>query len=165
MTDPQIRTMQADDWAAVRQIYAEGIATGNATFETETPEWPKWDNGHMQTPRLVALGNQQILGWAALSPVSGRCVYAGVAEVSVYVAAAARGRGVGKVLLQSLVEESERCGIWTLQAGIFPENVPSLALHKSCGFREVGRRQRIGKLAGVWRDTVLLERRSSVFGL
>jgi len=165
MTDPQIRTMQADDWAAVRQIYAEGIATGNATFETETPEWPKWDNGHMQTPRLVALGNQQILGWAALSPVSGRCVYAGVAEVSVYVAAAARGRGVGKVLLQSLVEESERCGIWTLQAGIFPENVPSLALHKSCGFREVGRRQRIGKLAGVWRDTVLLERRSSVVGL
>jgi len=165
MTDPQIRTMQADDWAAVRPIYAEGIATGNATFETETPEWPKWDNGHMQTPRLVALGNQQILGWAALSPVSGRCVYAGVAEVSVYVAAAARGRGVGKVLLQSLVEESERCGIWTLQAGIFPENVPSLALHKSCGFREVGRRQRIGKLAGVWRDTVLLERRSSVVGL
>src|SRR5215831_18922284 len=112
MTDPQIRTMQADDWAPVRQIYAEGIATGNATFETETPEWLKWDSGHIQTPRLVALGNQQILGWAALSPVSGRCVYAGVAEVSVYVAAAARGRGVGKMLLQSLVEESERCGIW-----------------------------------------------------
>ena len=165
MTDGHIRGMRPSDWPIVRQIYGEGIATGNATFETETPEWPQWAAAHLQRCRFVALDNQQILGWAALSPVSGRSVYSGVAEVSVYVAEAARGRGVGRALLRSLVAESERCGIWTLQAGIFPENVSSVSLHKSCGFREVGRRQRIGKLAGVWRDTVLLERRSSVVGV
>lgn len=165
MTEPQIRNMQADDWPAVREIYGEGIATGDATFETETPEWAKWDSGHLQQCRLVALDGQQVVGWAALSAVSIRRVYAGVAEVSVYVASAARGRGVGKALLRALVAESERCGIWTLQAGIFPENVVSISLHKSCGFREVGRRQRIGKLGDVWRDTVLLERRSSVVGV
>jgi phosphinothricin acetyltransferase len=157
--------MHSEDWPAVQDIYAAGIATGNATFETVVPEWAKWDGGHLQNCRLVARDSQQILGWAALSAVSGRCVYAGVAEVSVYVASLARGRGVGKMLLQSLVEESERRGIWTLQAGIFPENVSSIALHKSCGFREVGRRQRIGQLAGVWRDVLLLERRSSTVGI
>ena len=161
----EIRAMRSDDWPAVRDIYAEGIATGNATFETAVPEWMKWDSGHLKNCRLIASNSQQILGWAALSAVSGRRVYSGVAEVSVYVAAAARGRGVGKMLLQSLVEESEQCGIWTLQAGIFPENVASLALHKSCGFREVGRRQRLGQLAGVWRDVLLLERRSSTVGV
>jgi L-amino acid N-acyltransferase YncA len=165
MADFEIRALLSDDWPAVRDIYAEGIATGNATFETVVPAWAKWDSGHLQSCRLVARNGQRILGWAALSAVSGRCVYSGVAEVSVYVASAARGRGVGKMLLQSLVEESERCGIWTLQAGIFPENVSSIALHKSCGFREVGRRQRLGQLAGVWRDVLLLERRSSTVGV
>ncbi len=165
MVDFDIRAMRSDDWPAVRDIYAEGIATGNATFETLVPEWAKWDSGHLQDCRLVARDSQRILGWAALSAVSSRRVYSGVAEVSVYVASDARGRGVGKVLLQSLVQHSERCGIWTLQAGIFPENVPSIALHKSCGFREVGRRQRLGQLASVWRDVLLLERRSSSVGV
>ena len=165
MPDFDIRVMGGDDWPAVRQIYSEGIATGNATFETVVPEWAKWDSGHVQNCRLVAEGSQRILAWAALSPVSGRCAYSGVAEVSVYVSSAARGRGVGKILLQSLIEQSERCGIWTLQAGIFPENVASLAVHQSCGFRQVGRRQRIGRLGGVWRDVLLLERRSSTVGV
>jgi L-amino acid N-acyltransferase YncA len=165
MADLNIRAMRGDDWPAVRDIYAEGMATGNATFETETPEWTKWDSAHLQNCRLVAQDSEQILGWAALSPVSSRRVYSGVAEVSVYVVSAAQGRGIGKMLLQSLVEQSERCGIWTLQAGIFPENVPSIALHKSCGFREVGRRQRLGQRNGVWRDVLLLERRSSTVGV
>jgi L-amino acid N-acyltransferase YncA len=165
MADLNIRAMRGDDWPAVQDIYAEGMATGNATFETETPEWTKWDSAHLQNCRLVAQDSEQILGWAALSPVSSRRVYSGVAEVSVYVVSAAQGRGIGKMLLQSLVEQSERCGIWTLQAGIFPENVPSIALHKSCGFREVGRRQRLGQRNGVWRDVLLLERRSSTVGV
>lgn len=165
MADFEIRAMHSADWPAVRDIYSEGIATGNATFETETPDWAKWDSGHLQSCRLVAGNGQRILGWAALSSVSGRHVYSGVAEVSVYVASVARGRGVGKMLLQSLVEQSERSGIWTLQAGIFPENISSVALHTSCGFREVGRRQRLGQLAGVWRDVLLLERRSSTVGV
>ena len=157
--------MCGDDWPAVRDIYSEGLATGNATFETETPEWAKWDSGHLQHCRLVARDRQLLLGWAALSPVSSRRVYSGVAEVSVYVAAEARGRGVGKMLLQSLIEQSERRAIWTLQAGIFPENVASIALHKSCGFREVGLRQKLGQRDGVWRDVLLLERRSSIVGV
>jgi phosphinothricin acetyltransferase len=170
--------MPPDLWPAVREIYCEGIATGNATFETEIPDWEKWDSNHSKNCRLVAvepideaeaeslipLGKLTVLGWAALSPISARRVYAGVAEVSIYVAGAARGRGVGKALLHSLVQESEVNGIWTLQAGIFPENKASLALHKSCGFRKVGVRQRIGKLGDMWRDVLLLERRSSVVG-
>jgi L-amino acid N-acyltransferase YncA len=165
MADFQIGAMRSDDWPLVREIYSEGIATGNATFETGAPEWAKWDQTHLQRCRLVARDAERILGWAALSPVSSRCVYSGVAEVSVYVASAARGRGVGKRLLQSLVKQSEGCGIWTLQAGIFPENIPSFTLHMSLGFREVGRRQRLGQLAGVWRDVLLLERRSSRVGV
>jgi L-amino acid N-acyltransferase YncA len=165
MVDFDIRAMRSDDWPAIRNIYSEGIATGNATFETETPEWTKWDQGHLQNCRLVARDQQRILGWAALSPVSTRPVYSGVAEVSVYVATEARRRRVGKMLLQSLVEQSERCGIWTLQAGIFPENVPSIALHKSCGFREVGLRQKLGQRGDIWRDVLLLERRSSSVGV
>jgi L-amino acid N-acyltransferase YncA len=162
--DYQITFMQPADWAAVRAIYAEGIATGNATFETELPDWEQWDRAHRSDCRLIARTQDRVGGWAALSPVSARRVYAGVAEVSVYVAAAARGRGVGSALLQALIEESERQGVWTLQAGIFPENLASIALHKLCGFREVGIRRRIGKLGGAWRDVLLLERLSIVVG-
>ena len=163
--DVDIKAMRSEDWPAVQRIYSEGIATGNATFETETPAWEKWDQGHLQDCRLVAVNSEGILGWAALSPVSTRRVYSGVAEVSVYVAAKARGQKVGTLLLQSLVEQSEGCGVWTLQAGIFPENVPSVGLHKSCGFREVGLRQKLGQRNGVWRDVLLLERRSSRVGV
>ncbi|MEO0560490.1 MAG: N-acetyltransferase family protein [Chloroflexota bacterium] len=166
MTAINIRDMQPTHWEAVAAIYGEGIATRQATFETTVPNWDDWDNGHLSTSRLVAVDadGETIMGWAALSPVSGRCVYAGVAEVSVYVAAAARGRGVGKTLLKALVNTSEAEGIWTLQAGIFPENAASRALHTACGFREIGYRERIGQLDGVWRDTVLMERRSTVVG-
>lgn len=156
--------MKAGDWEAVRAIYLEGIATGFATFETDAPVWEKWDAGHLPKARLVAREAERILGWAALSPVSDRCVYGGVAEVSVYVGAGGRGRGVGRALLDALVEASERAGIWTLQAGVFPENAASIKLHLRCGFREVGRRERIGKLDGAWRDTLLLERRSRIAG-
>jgi phosphinothricin acetyltransferase len=161
----QITPMQPDDWPTVREIYREGIATGHATFETDLPDWEKWDSGHRQDCRLIARKGEQVLGWAALSPVSGRRVYAGVAEVSVYVAAAARGSGVGKALLEALIQESELHRIWTLQAGIFPENAASIALHKSRGFREVGVRLHIGKRDEVWRDVLLLERRSSTVGI
>ena len=157
--------LKPEDWPAVRAIYKEGITTGNATFETQVPAWEDWDASHLEDCRLVARRGGHIVGWGALSPVSGRCVYAGVAEVSVYVAAAARGQGIGKRLLRALIEVSERQGIWTLQAGVFPENEASIALHKSCGFREVGTRARIGQLRGVWRDVVLLERRSDTVGV
>ena len=175
--DYPILPMPSEVWPSIRQIYREGIATGNATFETELPDWEKWDRSHRKDCRLVAfepfekdseflipLEKLTVIGWAALSPVSARHVYRGVAEVSVYVAATARGRGVGKALLEALVRESEAKGIWTLQAGIFPENTASVTLHKSCGFREVGVRNRIGKLENRWRDVVLLERRSTSVG-
>lgn len=160
-----ILPMLPEHWTAVREIYGQGIATGNTTFETSLPDWAKWDSSHRKDCRLVAVetSNQQnVLGWAALTPVSSRHVYRGVAEVSVYVASEARGRGVGNSLLQALIRESETARIWTLQAGIFPENTASITLHKSCGFREVGVRQKIGTLKDVWRDVLLLERRSSV---
>jgi phosphinothricin acetyltransferase len=160
-----VEEMKALDWEQVRSIYLEGIATGIATFETDAPAWEKWDAGHLRRARLVARAGDGILGWAALSPVSDRCVYGGVAEVSVYVGERGRGRGVGRALLEALVEASERNGIWTLQAGVFPENAASLRLHLRCGFREVGRRERIGKLNGAWRDTLLLERRSPNVGV
>ena len=156
--------MSGADWPCVKAIYLEGIAIGNATFETEAPSWEAWDTAHLQFARLVARQGETIIGWAALSPMSQRCVYGGVAEVSVYVSISKRGSGVGRKLLEALISESEKNGIWTLQAGIFPENTGSLALHKACGFREVGRRERIGKLHGVWRDTILLERRSRIIG-
>lgn len=165
MTDLRIAPMQPGDWVAVRTIYSEGIATGNATFETGVPEWDTWDQAHRKDCRLVACAGDMVVGWAALSPVSGRCVYGGVAEVSVYVAAAARGQGVGRALLAALVEQSEAAGLWTLQAGIFPENATSIALHRACGFREVGRREKLGQMNGVWRDVVLMERRSRVVGV
>jgi phosphinothricin acetyltransferase len=157
--------MVANDWPRVRDIYEEGIATANATFETEAPDWQQWDARHLSSCRLIAVDTDRIAGWAALSPVSARRVYAGVAEVSVYVTAAARGRGLGKALLKQLVLTSEQNGIWTLQAGIFPENLASVRLHKAFGFRTVGTRERLGRLAGQWRDVLLMERRSNLVGL
>lgn len=157
--------MQPSDWQAVRAIYLQGIATGHATFQTDAPEWEQWDKGHHQACRLVARTDEKMLGWAALSPVSSRYVYRGVAEVSVYVAEAARGQGVGKALLQTLVNESEQADFWTLQASIFPENKASIQLHEKCGFRVLGYREKIAQLHGVWRDTVLMERRSQVVGI
>jgi L-amino acid N-acyltransferase YncA len=160
-----IEPIERSDWEQVRAIYREGIATRNATFETEAPAWEKWDSSHHVFGRLVARANDEVLGWAALSPVSGRRCYAGVAEASIYVSALHAGQGIGTALLHALIAASESNGLWTLQAGIFPENRASLALVKKCGFREVGRRERLGKLDGVWRDVLLLERRSSVVGV
>jgi L-amino acid N-acyltransferase YncA len=160
-----IEAMTPDDWEAVRAIYLEGIATGHATFETHAPDRETWDEGRLKIARLVARSDDRVIGWAVLSPVSSRPVYAGVAEVSVYVAASTRGQGVGKALLVALIDASERAGIWTLQGSIFPENFASLALVKGSGFREVGRRERIGCLNGLWRDTILVERRSRVVGV
>jgi phosphinothricin acetyltransferase len=161
----RIEKLHAGHWDDVRAVYVEGLATGDATFETEPPDWPRWDASHLSCCRLVALDGERVAGWATLSPVSAREVYAGVAEVSVYVGGDFRGRGVGRALLEALVRESEAAGVWTLQAGIFPENAASLALHRACGFREVGRRERVGRLGGRWRDTLLLERRSKSVGV
>ena len=143
-------------------IYEEGMRSGDATFETEVPEWERWDAAHLPGHRLVAELDGEVVGWAALGPVSERCVYRGVVEDSVYVAERARGRGVGRALLNELVQRAEQDGIWTVQAGVFPENGASLRLHETCGFRRVGVRERIGKRDGVWRDVVLLERRSEL---
>ena len=159
-----IDKMTREDWKAVQTIYAEGLATGNATFETEIPPFEVWDQNHLQACRLVVRSKDDIIGWAALSQVSRRNVYRGVAEVSIYIASSAQGLGVGKTLLRALIVESESAGIWTLQAGIFPENVASIALHQACGFREIGRHERIGQMNSVWRDVVLLERRSEIVG-
>jgi L-amino acid N-acyltransferase YncA len=159
-----IEPMRSQDWPAVRAIYLEGIATGNATFAQTAPEWENWDAGHLPGARIVARSASDVLGWAALSPVSSRCVYAGVAEVSIYVAERARGRGVGRQLIAQLIADSEAAGIWTLQAGIFPENIASIALLERAGFRVVGRRERIGQMNGRWRDVVLMERRSAAVG-
>jgi L-amino acid N-acyltransferase YncA len=150
------------DWPGVRTIYLEGIASGLATFETEAPTWEQWSTSHLPHSRLAARSSGVLIGWAALSPVSRRPCYAGVAEVSVYVATTAQGQGAGKSLLQALIAESERHGIWTLQGATFAENAASLRLQASCGFRIVGRRERIGQLHGTWKDTVLMERRSAV---
>jgi len=151
-----------EHWPDVARIYAEGIATGNATFETDVPSWERWDTGHLREHRFVALGNGAVVGWAAVGPVSDRCVYGGVVENSVYVAEDARGRGVGRVLLEALVASTEAAGIWTIQTGIFPENEASVALHRRVGFEIVGRRRRLGKLHGIWRDVLFLERRSEI---
>ncbi|HEY7425797.1 MAG TPA: GNAT family N-acetyltransferase [Gemmataceae bacterium] len=159
-----IESMTPADWEQVRTIYLEGIATGQATFEVEAPSREEWDAMHYPFGRLVAHRDCRVVGWAALSPVSRRCCYAGVAEVSVYVAADHRGRGIGRTLLMAVIAESERQGIWTLQGATFPENEASLRLQRACGFREIGRRERIAQLRGVWRDTILTERRSTVVG-
>lgn len=159
-----IEAMAPADWEPVRLIYLEGIASGQATFEVEAPSWEQWDGAHHRFGRLVARFDGRVVGWVALSPVSRRGCYAGVAEISVYVAAAYRGRGIGRQLMRAAITESERHGIWTLQGATFPENEASLRLQRACGFREIGRRERIAQLHGVWRDTVLTERRSAVAG-
>jgi L-amino acid N-acyltransferase YncA len=158
----EVRDLRPGDWPEVARIYGEGIATGDATFETEVPSWKAWDDSHLAKHRLVADEDGRVVGWIALAPVSGRPCYAGVAEISVYVADAARGKGVGSKLLAALVESAERDAIWTLQTSVFPENEASLALLRRFDFRTVGTRERIGQLHGVWRDTVLVERRSEV---
>jgi len=159
-----IEPMTAAHWEHVRAIYEEGIRSGNATFETSAPDWEQWDKAHLPFCRLVARSQGAVMGWAALSPVSARKAYAGVAEASIYVSASAQGKGVGTTLQQELIRHSEAYGIWTLQGVVFPENTASLALLKKAGFREVGRRERISQLGGRWRDTILLERRSPVVG-
>ncbi|MGX1931351.1 N-acetyltransferase family protein [Flagellimonas sp. 2504JD4-2] len=161
----EIRGMEISDWEQVSQIYKEGIATGFATFETETPDYQQWDQAHVEQCRLVAEENGKVVGWAALSPVSSRCVYGGVAEVSVYVGKTDRGKGVGKLLLEQLITESERAGFWTIQSGIFPENEGSIYLHKKVGFRFIGKRERVGKLDGMWKDNLLFEKRSTKVGV
>jgi len=165
-----IEEMKPADWPRVRQIYLEGINTGHATFEAEVPEWNEWDACHLKDPRLVAIVNHKVAGWAALRPVSTRKVYAGVAEVSIYIGEDYRGQGIGSALLNALIGASEKYGIWTLQAGIFPENQASINLHLQHGFQILGRRKKIGKmtfgeLSGVWRDVILMERRSKSIGI
>lgn len=160
-----ILPLQPEHWPAVKGICEEGIATGDATFETSAPAWETWDASHLPFARIILEEDGEILGWAALSRVSDRCVYAGVAEVSVYVKSPARGRGLGSALLSTLIKESEANGIWTLTAGIFPENTSSIHIHEKAGFRILGVRERIGKMNGKWRDAWLLERRSHVVGI
>jgi phosphinothricin acetyltransferase len=158
-TAPIVRDLEREDWPQVAAIYAAGIATGNATFEVTAPPWESWDRSHRKDLRLVASGDGGVLGWAAAAAVSERCCYSGVVEHSVYVHPDHAGRGIGRLLLSELLARAETQGIWTVQTGIFPENTASLKLHRACGFRVVGRRERIGQLGGVWRDVVLLERR------
>jgi L-amino acid N-acyltransferase YncA len=160
-----IREMSPDHWKEVALIYEQGIATGMATFEKSVPSWEAWNNNHINECRLIALMQNKIIGWAALSAVSSRCVYGGVAEVSVYVGTASRGMGVGEMLLIELIGQSEKLGYWTLQSGIFPENEGSIHLHQKAGFRIIGFREKIGQLDGVWKDNVLMERRSKKVGL
>ncbi len=163
--DIRIAEMIASDWPTVAAIYKEGIATGHATFEDDAPDWPEWDAKHLPECRLVARAGGKVVGWVVLSPVSNRCVYKGVAEVSVYVKASLRGQGIGRMLLKAMIDASEKAGIWTLQSGIFPENIASQTIHQQCGFRLVGYRERLGEMNGVWRDVVLMERRSKVVGV
>jgi L-amino acid N-acyltransferase YncA len=158
----EIRAMTATDWPAVEAIYAEGIATRQATFETDTPTWDEFDAGRLREHRFVAVDDGDVIGWAALSPTSPRACYAGVAEHSVYVAEGSRGRGIGRALMTALLARADAEGIWTIQTSVFPDNGASLTLHERLGFRVVGRRERIAQLDGVWRDTILLERRSQV---
>lgn len=160
-----VRSYTPEDWPEVERIYREGIETGVATFEGTPKPRAQWQGESVPGSALVATEDNLILGWAILWPVSDRCAYAGVAEVSVYVGAAARGKGVGKILLQALVEKSEELGLWTLQAGIFEDNPGSQAIHSSCGFRHMGTRERIGKLNGVWRNNMIWERRSKIVGV
>lgn len=160
-----IRKLTHEDYNQVTVIYKQGIDTGMATFQTEITGWDEWNNSHLSHSRIVALIGNHIVGWAALSPVSNRCVYAGVGEVSIYIDEQYRGEGVGKTLLTELIIESEKNGLWTLQAGIFPNNVGSIKLHEACGFRQVGYREKIGQMKGEWLDTILMERRSNNVGV
>ena len=154
-----------ENYSEVARIYGEGLQTGTATFETTIPSWEKWNDGHLPFGRILAVEKDRYLGWASLSPVSSRCVYGGVAEVSVYVSDSARGKGVGEFLLKKLIEISEENNIWTLQSGIFRDNIASHKLHIKCGFREIGFKEKVGQLRGIWKDNVLLERRSKIVGL
>ncbi len=160
-----IRQFAKNDFLAVQNIYQQGIDTGNATFQTKAKNWQQWNSSMLNCCRLVAVQREQVLGWAGLSAVSNREVYSGVAEVSVYVANQAQGKGLGQALLNALINESEKSGIWMLQASIFPENISSIALHTRNGFRQVGNREKLGQLHGVWRNVVLMERRSTLVGL
>ena len=163
--DYVVEPLQRRHWKQVREIYLEGVETRNATFETEAPDWTKWDASHLPFGLLVACARQEVVGWAALSPVSSRHCYRGIAELSVYVCRRCARQGIGETLLRSAIEASEKGGVWTLQAAIFPENVASLALVRNCSFREIGWRERPAQLAGVWRDTILFERRSKTVGI
>ena len=160
----KLRSMQVGDWPQVARIYSEGMATGYATFEQELPDYSTWDSAHMKACRIVAESDGKIMGWVALSPVSSRCVYGGVGEISVYVARDAQGQGIGKKLMKELIAASEEAGLWSLQAGIFPENTASIKLHEQSGFRYIGKRERIGQINGTWKDNLLFERRSNRVG-
>jgi len=160
-----IRAMLPSDWKQVSDIYSKGIATGFATFETQVPSYDHWNKAHTGHCRFVAEDNGAILGWVALSPVSSRCVYGGVAEVSVYIGPESQGKGIGKLLMSHLIQESEKAGYWTLQSGIFPENKASIKLHENTGFRYIGKRERVGKIHGVWKDNLLFEKRSQKVGI
>jgi len=161
----EIENLLPEHWEEVKAIYLEGIATGQATFQTEAPTWEDWNKSHLPNCRLVAIEEGKVCGWVALSPVSSRCVYAGVAEISVYIGKNYRGKQIGTKLLQAVIAESEKRNIWTLQAGIFPENTASLRLHTRAGFRIIGYREKVGKMKDVWRNVNLLERRSSIAGI
>jgi L-amino acid N-acyltransferase YncA len=161
----EIKPILEKDYPAIAEIYLQGIATGYATFQTEAPKWEAWDKSHLSFCRLGAFENDDMLGWAALSPVSSRCVYSGIAEVSIYVASSERGNGIGKKLFAQLIKESEENDLWTLQSGIFPENICSIKLHEELGFRKIGYREKIGSMNGVWRDNVIMERRSKIVGV
>lgn len=160
-----ILKIEAHHYPQIAAIYLQGIATSNATFQTEATSWEVWDKSHLQHSRLAAFAKDEMAGWAALSPVSSRCVYAGVGEVSIYIADKFRGKGIGKMLFLQLIKDSEENNLWTLQSGIFPENIGSIKLHESCGFRQIGYRERIGKMNGIWRDNILMERRSKTVGI
>lgn len=164
--DYKIDGMVKEDWEEVSKIYLEGINTGKATFQSDIPTWENWNNGHITSCRLVARLGNKVLGWAALSPTSSRCVYEGVAEVSIYIGEEYRGKGIGTALLTNVVKLSEESGFWTLQSGIIRENTASIELHKICGFREIGIREKVAKMNnGKWHDVVLMERRSKVVGV
>lgn len=162
----KIEEMKLSDWGQICNIYLQGIITGKATFQTEVPDWEDWDNGHINSCRLVARSEDVVLGWAALSPTSSRSCYAGTAEVSIYIDEKYKGQGIGTALLQRLIKKSEENGFWTLQSGIIRENTVSIATHKNCGFREIGIREKVAKMkSGIWHDVVLMERRSKIVGI
>jgi L-amino acid N-acyltransferase YncA len=160
-----IDKMKKEDWNEVAAIYREGISTGNSTLETDAPEWEEWNERYMSDCRLVARTGNDVVGWIALIPASRKPIYRGVAEISLYVKESLRGQGIGKALLRAVIEESEKIGMWTLQGMILPENRQSIALCKGCGFREVGYREHIGQREGIWRDVILMERRSKIVGV
>jgi L-amino acid N-acyltransferase YncA len=161
----QIKNIEQENFHQVAEIYKQGLDTGIATFQNDIPDWENWDKNHLPNCRIAAFEGNEMAGWAAITPVSSRCVYAGVGEVSIYIAANFRGKGVGEFLLNQLIKESEQAGLWTLQSGIFAENIGSIKLHQKCGFRQIGYREKIGQKDGVWKDTIFMERRSKIVGI